>query len=236
METIVVGAGMAGLAAAVDLHEAGHDVLVLEAADRPGGRVQTDEIDGHLVDRGFQVVLAAYPDLWALLDAGVLDLRYFIPGAMIRHDGRFHKVADPLQDPSSLPATLRAPIGSLVDKVRILNFRRQVRAGSVEGLWMRPETTAAERLEAAGFSPAMIDRFLKPLFAGITLDPELGGSSRMLEFVYRMMSQAGVGVPAEGMAAIPAQLVGRLPGDIVRLSTPVAAVEAARSSWPAERP
>lgn len=217
---------MAGLAAAVDLHDAGHDVQVIEASDRPGGRVRTDEIDGHLVDRGFQVVLAAYPDVWQLLDAGVLDLQFFLPGALVRHDGRFHKVGDPLQDPSSLVDTLRAPIGSVADKLRILNFRRQVRSGSVDGLWLRPETTAAERLARAGFSETMIERFLKPLFAGITLDPDLGGSSRMLEFVFRMMSQAGVGVPAEGMAAMPAQLAGRLPADAIRLSAPVAAAEA----------
>ncbi|MEM9133109.1 MAG: NAD(P)/FAD-dependent oxidoreductase [Actinomycetota bacterium] len=225
MEIIVVGAGMAGLAAAVELQDAGHDVQVLEAADRAGGRVQTDDLDGHLVDRGFQVILAAYPDVWQVLDSGALDLRFFIPGARIRLDGSFHKVADPLQDPASALGTLRAPIGSFGDKLRILNFRRQVRSGTVDQLWMRPEATAAERLQAVGFSDAMVERFLKPLFAGITLDAELGGSSRVLEFVYRMMSEAGVGVPAAGMAALPAQLAGRLPADALRLDTPVASVE-----------
>ncbi|MEM8926275.1 MAG: NAD(P)/FAD-dependent oxidoreductase [Actinomycetota bacterium] len=226
VEIAIVGAGMAGLSAAVELHEAGHDVRVVEASDRIGGRVTTDEVDGHLVDRGFQVILAAYPDVWELLDPTALDLKYFIPGAMIRHDGAFHKVADPLQDPASLVGTLRAPIGSMADKLRILNFRRRVRSGSVDGLWRREESTAAEHLAEVGFSEAMIERFLKPLFAGITLDADLGGSSRVLEFVYRMMSQAGVGVPAEAMGALPAQLAGRLPDDALSLSSPVASVNA----------
>ena len=217
---------MAGLSAALDLHDAGHEVTVLEAGDRVGGRVRTDGIDGHLVDRGFQVVLEAYPDLWDLIDPVVMDLKFFIPGARIRAGGSFHKVADPFQDPASILQTLRAPVGSLVDKTRIVGFRRAARKGSLDDLWQRDESTAAERLRRAGFSTTMIDRFLKPLFAGITLAPELEGSSRVLEFVFRMMSQGGVGVPAEGMAAIPARMLGRLPDDAVRLSTPVARVSA----------
>ena len=38
---IVIGAGLAGLAAAYELTQSGHDVIVLEAQTRPGGRVQT---------------------------------------------------------------------------------------------------------------------------------------------------------------------------------------------------
>lgn len=226
MEIAIVGAGLAGLAAAVDLSEGGHSVQVFEASDRAGGRVGTDEIDGHLLDRGFQVVLAAYPDLWDLLDSSILDLQYFIPGALVRYDGGFHKVTDPFQDPASLFETLRAPIGSLGDKLRVARFRRAVRQGSIDRLWHRPETTAAERLRDAGFSEAIIDRFLQPLFAGITLDADLEGSSRVLEFAFRMLSVSGAGVPADGMAAIPAQLVGRLPGDGVQLGAPVSAVKA----------
>ncbi len=42
MLTLVIGAGTAGLVAARDLHEAGHQVVVLEARDRTGGRVMTN--------------------------------------------------------------------------------------------------------------------------------------------------------------------------------------------------
>ncbi|WP_332641943.1 flavin monoamine oxidase family protein [Aeromicrobium sp.] len=51
-DTIVVGAGVAGLTAARLLSRAGRQVVVLEARDRVGGRVWTDRSDGHVMDRG----------------------------------------------------------------------------------------------------------------------------------------------------------------------------------------
>jgi phytoene dehydrogenase-like protein len=60
---VVVGAGLAGLACALDLVAAGRDVRLVEASDGVGGRVRTDAVDGFLLDRGFQVILEAYPEL-----------------------------------------------------------------------------------------------------------------------------------------------------------------------------
>lgn len=58
---IVVGGGLAGLSAAARLHRAGIGTTVLEAGDDVGGRVRTDVVDGFRLDRGFQVLLPAYP-------------------------------------------------------------------------------------------------------------------------------------------------------------------------------
>lgn len=53
---VVVGAGLAGLSAAAHLRGAGHEVIVLEAGDAPGGLVRTETIDGHRFDTGATVL------------------------------------------------------------------------------------------------------------------------------------------------------------------------------------
>ncbi|WP_440331694.1 flavin monoamine oxidase family protein [Microbacterium sp.] len=62
--TAVVGAGLAGLAAATELVRAGHDVTVLEARDRVGGRVWSEAFraagGSHVIERGAEFVLGGY--------------------------------------------------------------------------------------------------------------------------------------------------------------------------------
>ena len=74
-EVIVIGAGLSGLSCALELQKHGKRVLILEKADGPGGRVRTDEVDGFLLDRGFQVYLDSYPTAGSLFDLAQLDLR-----------------------------------------------------------------------------------------------------------------------------------------------------------------
>ena len=70
---VVVGAGLAGLNAALTLQEKGADVALVEASDRAGGRVATDVVDGFLCDRGFQLINAKYPSLVELNVVNEID-------------------------------------------------------------------------------------------------------------------------------------------------------------------
>ena len=78
LDVVIVGAGLAGLSCAKHLQRAGKKVAVFEASDGVGGRVRTDAVDGYLLDRGFQVLLTAYPEIETEVDLAALDMKYFI--------------------------------------------------------------------------------------------------------------------------------------------------------------
>lgn len=225
-DVVVIGAGIAGLACARHLQEAGLTVRVLEASDGVGGRIRTDEVDGFLLDRGFQVFLTAYPEAKRLLDYDALDLRPFTPGAIVRLDGRFVRMLDPTRRPTAALSTLFAKTGTLKDKLRILSLRKRSRRGSLHELMARPETSAAQRLHEIGFTERFTDAFLRPWLGGVFLERDLGTSSRMLELSIRMFANGDVVLPAKGIGAIPAQMAERLVPGTVHLRAPVTAVEA----------
>jgi len=223
---IVVGAGLAGLAAAVTLHDHGNDVTVLEASDGVGGRVRTDVVDGYRLDRGFQILLTAYPVAQRVFDYDQLDLRRFHAGSFVQLDSGRVLVGDPLRRPADLLDTVRAPVGSILDKTRLLAWRRSVLSGSVDDLWKKPECTTSSRFSDLKFSEDFVDQFLRPLFAGITLDPKLEVTSRFTEFVFAMLATGYGAVPAAGMGELGLQLAGRLPEGSIRLDEPVSTVTA----------
>ena len=203
---------------------------MLEASDGIGGRVRTDHVDGFLLDRGFQVALTAYPELHHQLDVRRLELQRFEPGALIRVAGGFHRFADPLRRPRHVLSTLFAPIGTPLDRWRMLRLLAAVRKGRPADLLRRPEPPATDRstleeLDARGFSDGMIDEFFVPLFGGIQLDPRLEVSSRRFAIILRMLAEGDAAVPAGGMGEIPAQLAEDLPAGVVQLGAPVRAID-----------
>ncbi len=223
-DVIIVGAGIAGLTCAEKLCSNDFNVLVLESSGTPGGRIATDHHHGFLLDRGFQVLLTAYPEAKQTLDYDNLQLHHFEPGSLIWHDGAFHRLSDPWRRPRHLFATAFSPSATFLDKLRIAKFRRDVSAGDLEQLYERPEQTTIEMLRQRGFSPTIIERFFRPFLGGVFLDRDLRTSSRLCEFVFRMFSSGDVAIPADGMKAIPQQLADRLPDGVLRLDTPVKAV------------
>lgn len=228
-DVLIVGAGLAGLCCARHLHRRGIDFRLLEASDAVGGRVRTDEQDGFLLDRGFQVLLTAYPEAQHELDYDALRLGTFRAGALIRFEGRFHRVVDPFRHPLGAPRTLFSPIGTLADKLRVARLRAGVLRPSLPALFARKEVTTLHALRRRwDFSDEMIDRFFRPFLGGILLDEHLHASSRMFEFIFRMFSEGRAALPADGMGALPRQLAAELPADAVRLGARVESVSERR--------
>ena len=230
-DVVVIGAGLSGLAAARQIQQSGLSVVVLESSDAVGGRVRTDNVDGFLLDRGFQVLLTAYPELATQVDMDALDLQAFDPGALVwlqsknGGPGKGHVVSDPFRKPSTLFATTFAPIGSVIDKLRIVVLRLRVLRGAAPNLLRNIDMSTLDALRSAGFSHSMIKTFFTPLFGGVQLDPQLATSRRMFDIIFRSLSEGQSVLPARGMQALPEQLASHLAHNTVRLNAPVASLD-----------
>lgn len=224
-KVLIVGGGLAGLACALRLHEAGARPLIFERSDGVGGRVRTDQLDGFLLDRGFQVFLDAYPEAGDLLDKESLDLRAFRPGALIYRTSGMVRMMDVFREPRHLIESALAPVGSFADKLRVAKLRWRLMRLTTEEIAGHEDLTTESYLRHAGFSPRMIDGFFRSFYGGIFLERELQTSSRMFEFTFKMFSQGSATLPARGMGEIPRQLASRLPPDTIRLGAPVTEIQ-----------
>lgn len=223
-QVLIVGGGLAGLACAVRLHEAGARPVILEASDGVGGRVRTDQAEGFLLDRGFQVYLDAYPVAGGLLDLAKLDLRPFKAGALIHQSSGLRRMMDVVREPRHLIPSALAPVGSPMDKLRVAALKWRLLRSSLGEIAGREDLTTESYLRQAGFSPRMIDGFFRAFYGGIFLEQELQTSSRMFEFTFKMFSQGSATLPAQGMGEIPRQLASRLPAGTIRLGARVTAI------------
>lgn len=223
-EVVIVGGGLAGLAAARRLDRAGVDWLLLEAGSELGGRVATDVVDGFTLDRGFQVLNTAYPRLPALVDLDALELCPFTPGVLVRRGGSLHRMEHPLRRPGSIVEAMRAPIGSVVDRARFAAYVGHCAGGSVERLLSAPEVTAETALHRAGLSHRFVEEVARPFLSGVFADRSLSTSSHVLAMYVRSFARGRIAVPARGMAALPAAVAAPLPAGRVRVASPVAKV------------
>lgn len=220
-DVVVVGAGLAGLACARRLAQAGVDVEVREAEPVVGGRIRTDVVDGMLLDRGFQVHNTGYPEARRVLDHAALDLRPFLAGALVRVGDRLHGVGDPRRVPRWALSTVTAPVGGLPAKAAIAALAARAALTPPGRLLDAPERTTYAALRSRGVSEVAVDRFLRPFLSGVFLEDRLDTSSRFFDLVWRSFVLGTQCVPSAGMGAIPAQLAQQLAPGVVALASPV---------------
>lgn len=227
-DAVIVGGGLSGLACARELQARGISWTLLEAEDRVGGRVRTDQVDGYLLDRGFQVLQTAYPEAARVLDYDRLDLHSFERGGIFRIKGRMYTVTGNLHKPSQIMGALTAPIGGWGDRYRLARLAGRVLRGEEEEIFRGAESRTMDFLHAEGFSDTVIRRFFRPFFGGICLDPDLGASSRVLTYMLRVFLQGEAALPRQGMEEIPRQIARELPAENIRTGSPVREIDSGR--------
>jgi phytoene dehydrogenase-like protein len=226
---IIIGAGIAGLTCAKYLKDRGIQSLILEASDGVGGRVKTDVHEGFLLDRGFQILLTAYPEAQRLLNYQALDLQAFKSGAMIRdiQKNDFSVIANPFKEPSKIWSSLTSNVGTLADKMRIL--RLILETGNVqEEVFENKGIPTIEYLRNYGFSDNMIQHFFRPFFGGVFLENELSTSANFFKYIFGKFYEGDAVIPAKGIAQIAKQIEKMLYIGTVKLNTKVVRIDGNR--------
>ncbi|TDD60871.1 FAD-dependent oxidoreductase [Kribbella antibiotica] len=214
-DVIVVGAGLAGLAATIHLQAAGLRVVLVEAGDEAGGRVRTDEVDGFLLDRGFQVLLPAYPQVRRLFDLDRLQLQPFTRGVIAQgNELSLDGIAGPARFAVQRPGDALA--------VAALSLRALLVPG--RQLRTAPPRSTERELQRWRISEQTVDEVFRPFLSGVFLDSELATSSRMFHLIWRCFLRGGAAVPANGMRALPQALAALIADDALRLNTHVESV------------
>lgn len=223
MKIGIIGAGLSGLTCGWYLKKKGiNDITIFESSDRAGGKLKTDRMNGFQLDRGFQVLLPAYPETKKVLDYDKLQLQSFQKGSLIYKNG----IQIPFYDPENgLMALLKTVIkgpGSLVDKLILLKLKFTLSRLSVEDIFNGKKTISALTfLREFGFSEKIIQDFWIPFYQGVFIENTLETDSRMLQFTFKMFAEAGAAVPKAGMEAIPMQLLDYIGADKLRCNSKV---------------
>ncbi|MCT7356793.1 FAD-dependent oxidoreductase [Streptomyces sp. 15-116A] len=223
-DVVVVGAGLAGLACALDLCRAGWRVALLEASDGVGGRMRTDRQDGFLIDRGFQVFNTSYPQVKRRLELRGLRLRPFTAGLVAHTSHGPVRLADPTREPGAAGTLLPGRALSARDLAALAALTARDAVLPVSLTRQLPDRPTSAALARAGLSDAVIADILRPFLSGVFLEDRLETSARFFHLVWRSMVRGSLCLPAEGIGAVPARLAEGLPDGVLRLGTPVAEV------------
>ena len=221
-EVIIVGAGISGLRCALELEAAGIDYIVLEKASYVGGRCSSEFFEGYILDRGFQILLDSYEEVFSVISESDLGYRRFLSGALIDTDRGVRHLFDPFKN-SGLVKTafqlLYSDVGSLKDKWRIFidSKRKTLPVGYA------PESPTEDYLRGR-FSRRFQDEFLRPFWGSVFLDYDLRVPISHFFHLLRLFSVGFGGLPAKGMQAIPNALADQLPSERILLNSSVHAL------------
>ena len=208
-DVVIIGAGLAGLACAIECQKNNYKVTIIEQSNRVGGRAGSIKENGHIFDLGFQVYNTEYKVTNSFLNLSELRLKVFKPGASIYNGRDFKILSDPFRDPTTIFETFFSGISTFKDKIKILSLKNALSNYSIFDDQTKDLTTL-KFLELYGFSKKIINGFFKPFFNGIFLEKELETSSKFFKNVFSNLNKGYAAIPENGMQEIPDQMLRKL--------------------------
>lgn len=188
MKVAVIGGGWAGLAAAFQLHRAGIDTTVFEAARTLGGRARSVDSPSleATIDNGQHILLGAYTETLALIkDLGIdVDSVLYRQALSLRSaDNSFILRAPALPEPLHLLGAIVSAKGlSLSERWRLIAINRRLQKAH----WKTPTGwTVAQWLKAGRQSDHVIRRFWQPLCLAALNTPIEQACAQVLATVLR---------------------------------------------------
>jgi phytoene dehydrogenase-like protein len=194
---VVIGAGLAGLSAGLTLQEAGLAVTVIDGADRAGGRIATDVIDGFVLDRGFQLINLNYPEVKRLSLAAELDFKTAPRTVGICIGNKRFVIGDPRQAPLSV---FSSKTGTLKEKASFLKYLASKPAVGED------VETHLLRCGTGGF----YEKVLKPFLQGVFLTNPSQVSAVVARELIGSFISGKSGIPANGVGAFSQTLAGKI--------------------------
>lgn len=195
-KVVVIGAGLAGLSAAITLENEGVSVTVLESSDRPGGRVSSDVIDGFICDRGFQLINANYPEIKRL--GLIKDINFISASSVIEvaRDERRIRIGDPR---SALLSAFNSETGSILEKFALIKYL----------LFRKPAASVGQELKNNGLGKTY-ERVLRPFLTGVFLADPLLVSAEYGRTAIKHFVSGNSGLPVGGVKVFSEALASRV--------------------------
>ena len=206
---VIVGGGIAGLQAAHILQNKGLDFILIEKSMSLGGRVQSEEFQGYILDHGFQVLQTAYPEVQRSLQISKWDLSYFQSGAYVLNEGKFKPFLNPLKSPLLFLKNIDSAGATIFDFLKLAWIWLKTQ-GSISPINSDPETTS-ELISRYRFSEKFQRNFLRPFFAGIFLDDQLSPPATLFFYYMKQFLEGKAALPKQGMGAIALDLASGIP-------------------------
>ena len=225
VEVAIIGAGLAGLACAIELQKNNINFQIFEASDGVGGRVRSDVIDGFILDRGFQLYNPSYPEGKRLLNYDALDLKPFIPGVAIRDNKRLRIVVDPFRAKGFRLNLLKDIPGNPLSYLGLLRYFLSYLVTSDAQIATTKDISASDSLIKSGVRGNLLEKLLRPFLKGVFLESDLKTSRKFLDVVLKTFLRGIPSVPAQGMQVISDQLASKLPMEKISLNTKIIKIE-----------